>query len=161
MRPDTLEGTDALGRWPGSWNDGGELARWSNAAARARPPLSLWFPARSESVAEARHSILDYARPLGRADIDDISLAVSEAVGNAVRHAYRVHEPGTIELRAELLVPDTLRVDVNDDGDGMSPHPELPGLGLGFSLIGAVTTGLEIECHQPHGTSLHMRFSLH
>ena len=134
MRPDTLEGKDA---------------RWSNAGAQARRPLSLWFPARSESVGQARHSILDYARPLATADVDDISLAV------------RVHEPGTIELRAELLVPDTLRVDINDDGDGVSPHPESPGLGLGLSLIGAVTTSLEIECHQPHGTSLHMRFSLH
>ena len=34
-----------------------------------------------------------------------------------MRHAYRVHEPGTIELRAEVLVPDTLGVVVNDDGD--------------------------------------------
>jgi anti-sigma regulatory factor (Ser/Thr protein kinase) len=134
---------------------------WSNAGTSARRPLSLQFPARSESVAAARHSIVDYARPLGMADVDDISLAVSEAVGNAVRHAYRVHEPGTIELRAELLVPDTLGVVVNDDGDGMSPHPESPGLGLGLSLIGSVTTGLEIECHRPHGTSVRMRFSLH
>jgi anti-sigma regulatory factor (Ser/Thr protein kinase) len=133
----------------------------SNATALACRPLSLRFPASSQSVAEARHSIVDYARPLGAADVDGISLAVSEAVGNAVRHAYRVHEPGTIELRAELLVPDTLRVAVNDDGDGMSPHPDSPGLGLGLSLIGSVTTDLEIARHEPHGTSVRMRFCLH
>ena len=42
----------------------------------------------------------------------------------------------------------------------MSPHPDSPGLGLGLPLIGAVTTKLEIERHQPHGTSVSMRFSL-
>ena len=144
MRPDTFDGMHTQG---------------SDRALAGRP-LILRFPARSESVPEARHSIVDYARPLGMADVGDIALAVSEAVGNAVRHAYRVHEPGTIELRAELLVPDTLGVVVSDDGDGMSPHPGSQGLGFGLPLIGAVTTGLEIERHQPHGTSVRMRFSL-
>ena len=154
MRPDTFDGTHTLGSRPRS-------PSWPGAARFAgRQPLSLRFPARAESVGAARHSIVEYTRPFGMADVDDISLAVSEAVGNAVRHAYRLHEPGTIELRAELLVPDTLGVVVNDDGDGMSPHPESPGLGLGLPLIGSVTTGLEIERHPPHGTSLRMRFSL-
>src|SRR6266496_1445392 len=127
------------------------------AKALVRQPLSLRFPASSESVTEARHSIEDYARSLGLADVDDVALAVSEAVGNAVLHAYRLRKPGTIELRAESLVPDALRVVVIDDGDGMSLHAGYPGLGLGLALIGSLTTALEIEPHQPHGTSVSMR----
>ena len=87
------------------------------------------------------------------------SKSVTEAVGNAVIHAYRTREPGTIEMRAEVLVPDTLLVVVVDDGDGMSPHPEATGLGLGLPLIASVA-GLEIERHNPHGTTVRMRFSL-
>jgi two-component sensor histidine kinase len=77
-----------------------------------------------------------------------------------VTHAYRARDAGTIELRAELLVPDTLLVVVTDDGEGMSPHPGHSGLGLGIPLIGSLTTGVEIEPHRPHGTSVRMRFAL-
>jgi len=138
----------------------GTVSTSSSAAVLASEPLNRSFPARSESVAQARHSIEAYIRPLDGADTGGVALAVSEAVGNAVRHAYRVHEPGTIQLRAELLVPDTLGVIVIDDGDGMSPHPGSEGLRLGLPLISAVTTGLEIERHKPHGTTVRMRFSL-
>jgi anti-sigma regulatory factor (Ser/Thr protein kinase) len=130
------------------------------AKAPARQPLNLKFPASSKSVTEARHSVEDYARSLGMRDVDDIGLAVTEAIGNAVLHAYRTREPGTIELRAELLVPDTLLVVIIDDGDGMSPHPETPGLGLGLPLMASLPAGLEIERHNPHGTTVRMRFSL-
>jgi anti-sigma regulatory factor (Ser/Thr protein kinase) len=130
------------------------------ATASARQPLSLKLRATTESVTEARHSIEEYARSLGMVHVGDVALAVSEAVGNAVAHAYRVHEPGTIELRAELLVPDTLLVAVIDDGDGMSPNPGSSGLGLGLPLMGSLPMGLEIERHDPHGTTVRMRFSL-
>jgi anti-sigma regulatory factor (Ser/Thr protein kinase) len=130
------------------------------ATASARQPLNLRLPVTSESVTEARHAIEAYARSLGMADVGDVALAVSEAVGNAVAHGYRVHEPGTIELRAELLVPDTLLVVVIDDGDGMSPNPGSSGLGLGLPLMGSLPAGLELERRDPHGTTVRMRFSL-
>jgi stage II sporulation protein AB (anti-sigma F factor) len=130
------------------------------ATASARQPLKLKFQAISKSVTEARHAIEAYARSLGMADVGDVALAVSEAVGNAVAHGYRVHEPGTIELRAELLVPDTLLVVVIDDGDGMSPNAGSSGLGLGLPLMGSLPASLELERRDPHGTTVRMRFSL-
>jgi anti-sigma regulatory factor (Ser/Thr protein kinase) len=130
------------------------------AEALGRQPLNLKFPASTASVTEARHSIEDYARALGMLDVAYVALAVTEAVANAVVHAYRVRAPGTIEVQAELLVPDTLLVVVTDDGEGMSLHAGYAGLGLGLPLIGSLTTGVEIAPHQPHGTSLRMRFSL-
>ncbi len=128
--------------------------------AQVRQPLSRKLPAIPDSVTEARHSIEEYARDLGVADADAVALAVSEADGNAVVHAYRARDPGEIELRAEALIPDTLVVTVIDDGDGMSPHPTPMGLGLGIPLLGALTVGLEIDAHPPHGTQVSMRFSL-
>jgi anti-sigma regulatory factor (Ser/Thr protein kinase) len=130
------------------------------ATALVHQSLNLEFPARPEGVTEARHSIENFARSLGTADVDAVALAVDEAIANAVLHAYRVRAPGTIALRAEVLVPDTLLVVVSDDGEGMSPHAGYSGLGLGLSLIGSLTTGVEIEPHKPRGTSVRMQFSL-
>lgn len=130
------------------------------AEAGGRQPLNLQFSAGPGSVTEARHSIEAYGRAVGMTDVGQVALAVTEAVANAVMHAYRLREPGTVELKAELLVPDTLLVVVTDDGDGMSPHTGYSGLGLGLPLIGSLTEGVEIEPHPPHGTSVRMRFSL-
>jgi serine/threonine-protein kinase RsbW len=132
----------------------------TNGRALPRRPLTLRLPASPKSVTEARHSIVDYARSLGMADVRDLALAVSEAVGNAVAHGYRSREPGAIELRAELLVPDTLRVAVIDDGDGIRPYPQSSGLGLGLPLMASLPAGLEIERNEPNGTAVRMRFSL-
>jgi anti-sigma regulatory factor (Ser/Thr protein kinase) len=118
------------------------------------------LPATGASVTEARHAIQQYARSLDSADVSAVALAVTEIVGNAVIHAFRAREPGTIELRADLLVPDTLRVTVADDGDGMRPNPESPGLGMGLPLVGELANALEIGPHEPHGTRVAMRFSL-
>ncbi len=123
-------------------------------------PLTVRFPARPESVTEGRHRVEKYASDLGMEDTGDLALAVSEAVGNAVGHAYRDTEPGSIEVTAEVLVPDTLRVTVSDDGDGMLLDPLSGGLGLGLSLIGSLSSRLEIQHRRPHGTRVRMHFPL-
>jgi serine/threonine-protein kinase RsbW/stage II sporulation protein AB (anti-sigma F factor) len=73
------------------------------------------------------------ARRLG-VSVDDVKIAVSEAVANAVVHAYRDTDPGEIRVvarneRGRLLVS------VADDGIGMTPNPGNPGLRLGIPLI--------------------------
>jgi anti-sigma regulatory factor (Ser/Thr protein kinase) len=128
--------------------------------AVAMGPLELMLPAEAGSVTKARQAIRRYLDSLDVTDTAGVDLAVSEAVGNAVIHAYAERPPGTIELRASVLVPNTLVVDVTDDGDGMAPHPESPGLGFGLALIGEVSTGFGIEQNRPHGTRVAMRFSV-
>jgi two-component sensor histidine kinase len=81
-------------------------------------------------------------------------------MSNAVWHGYRDHQPGTIELEAEARAPDTLFVTVADDGEGMSPHPDAGGRGLGLSLIGYLAEGFEVGRRNPHGTTVRMRFPL-
>ena len=93
-------------------------------------------------------------------NLGDLALAVTEAVSNAVTHAFECPEHGSIEVMAEVLVPDTLRVTVTDDGAGMQPDPGSDGLGLGLSLIGLVSSGFEIRAARPHGTSVRMNFPL-
>jgi anti-sigma regulatory factor (Ser/Thr protein kinase) len=85
------------------------------------------------SVRIARNAVARLARDL-RVSVDDVKIAVSEAVANAVIHAYRDGDPGEIRAgarheRGRLLVT------VADDGIGMTPNPGNPGLRLGIPLI--------------------------
>src|SRR6059058_2983966 len=56
--------------------------------------ISESFPACPESVAQARHLVSGFAAAAGASErrIEDIRLASSEALTNAVRHAYRDEE---------------------------------------------------------------------
>jgi anti-sigma regulatory factor (Ser/Thr protein kinase) len=128
--------------------------------AVATGPLETALPAEARSVTEARQAICGYLGSLDAPDTAAVALAVTEIVGNAVVHAFRDRPPGTIELRASVLVPDTLVVSVSDDGDGMSPRTDSPGLGFGLPLVGEVCSGFAVERNEPHGTRVVMRFAL-
>jgi anti-sigma regulatory factor (Ser/Thr protein kinase) len=85
------------------------------------------------SVGTARNAVARLADTFG-VSVDDVKIAVSEAVANAVIHAYRDGDPGAIRVvarreRGRLLVT------VADDGIGMTPNPGNPGLRLGIPLI--------------------------
>jgi anti-sigma regulatory factor (Ser/Thr protein kinase) len=123
------------------------------------PPVVLRFPALPESIPKARHAVARFVDALGAGE-SDIELAVSEAMTNAVEHAYRGTDRGVIELCLEILVPNTLVVSVNDDGTGMGPDPDGAGLGMGLALIGRLTSGFEVLPRQDHGTRVRMRFQL-
>ncbi len=55
---------------------------------------------------------------------------------------------------------DCLRVYVADDGIGMVPRFDSPGLGLGIPLISRLTDGFEVRSRPEGGTELCMRFTL-
>ena len=60
-------------------------------------------------------------------DRDAIGVVVSEAVTNAVLHAYRDRErPGQVHVSADLH-EEGVEVAVADDGLGMRPRPDSPG----------------------------------
>jgi serine/threonine-protein kinase RsbW/stage II sporulation protein AB (anti-sigma F factor) len=119
--------------------------------------LQLTLPAEPDSVGKARHAVSDFARAHG-ADPGDVALAVSEAVSNAVVHGFRDRDPGRVDIRA-LVEGDRVVVSVSDDGVGVTPNPQSPGLGLGLALIGSLADGVELRRNgRPSGTTLIMRF---
>ena len=128
-------------------------------ASRSPRPVELRLPPQPGSVSAARNEVAEFVERVG-AQSDDAALAVTEAVANAVEHGFRGSGEGTIVVRIETLVPDTLAVTVSDDGVGISPNPDRTGLGLGLALIGKLSSELEIRSTPPHGTRVHMRFPL-
>ena len=117
--------------------------------------LDIELPADPESVGHARHAAGQLAEACG-ADETDVKIGVSEAVGNAVIHAYRDGGGGPIRVSGALH-DDKLVIVVADEGVGMSPDPGSPGLGLGLPLIGNVTEDMHVTA-SPGGTTISMSF---
>jgi serine/threonine-protein kinase RsbW len=122
--------------------------------------ISESFPARPESVGQARHLLCDFAAAAGAAAdrVEDIRLASSEALTNAVVHAYRGEE-GSVHVTAALVSND-LWVLIADDGCGLEPQAERPGLGLGLGLIAQLCDHLTIAPRSGGGTEVRMRFNV-
>ena len=84
--------------------------------------------AQPDQVRVIRQEVRDFAREHGAADPNAVALAVSEAVTNAIVHAYvDAPEPGEIEVIAQRIGDDCLEILVCDDGRGMLPAPRQPG----------------------------------
>ncbi len=89
-------------------------------------------------VSGVRQAAVQFARANGvpEALLGDLRLAISEAVTNAVVHAFRNQEqPGTVAVSVDVRSPELAEVIVRDDGMGMSRRSDSPGLGLGLGLI--------------------------
>ena len=90
-----------------------------------------------------------------------MNLAVSEALTNVVVHAYRdAAEPGPI-LVVVAVRDRVLIVTVADEGCGMTPRPDSPGLGLGMGVMARVADTFEISPRIARpGVVLRMAFAL-
>ena len=73
------------------------------------------------AVPDARRALDALDEQVSAQTLDDLRLLVSELVTNSVRHA-RLLESQTIELKVKLL-PETVQVEVNDQGGGFQPTP--------------------------------------
>lgn len=129
----------------------------------ANQRLRAQRPALPEHVGTLRAAVVAFARDRGASgqECEEIALAVSEALSNAVLHAYVDKEqpgPVTVEASAE---GSALIVVVYDEGSGMVPRLDSPGLGIGLPLIAQMADHLDIEDRdgQP-GVCLRMTFAL-
>ena len=118
--------------------------------------MQLDLTSDATNVAVARDALAKLARQVG-ARVDDVKIAVSEAVGNAVVHAYRGDASGTIRVtgrckRGRLLVT------VADEGMGMTPNPGNPGLRVGIPLITKLCDDVRFTSSE-NGTVVSMSFS--
>jgi anti-sigma regulatory factor (Ser/Thr protein kinase) len=130
-------------------------------AAGGLESLSESFPAVAESVPHARSAVGAFAAAAGASEeqLHGIRLVVSEAVSNAVLHAYD-GSCGQIHVTA-ALVPGELWVLVADDGCGLraAPSPSR-GLGLGLGWMAQFSDGLTLVTRSSGGLEVRMRFGL-
>jgi anti-sigma regulatory factor (Ser/Thr protein kinase) len=124
--------------------------------------FSASYEAEPEAIGCARAELSAYASAAGfdGSRLADLRLAVSEAVTNAVLHAYG-GAPGDVQVTGELG-DGALWIRVRDTGRGMRQRRETatPGLGLGLYVIAQLVDGMTLEPRRPGGTDLRMRFDL-
>lgn len=133
--------------------------------------IKLEMDALPENEGFARVAVAAFITPLNPTmeEISDVKTAVSEAVTNAVIHAYS-QEGGKIRIRCSLE-GDLLHMEVEDFGKGigdvkraMEPlfttRPDLERSGMGFAFMEAFMDGLEVESSPGKGTKVIMEKKL-
>ena len=126
------------------------------ASSQGNAELELELPSEPTSVRVARHAVAAVARTCGAPEAD-VKLAVSEAVSNAVTHAFRDRDPGKIMVGARVD-RGKLLVTIADDGSGMRPNLDSKGLGLGISLITKLAGDVRFDSSE-RGLTVSMSFA--
>jgi serine/threonine-protein kinase RsbW len=126
--------------------------------------VRLTFPAKSDYLLLARLALAGLARtfPLDPEVLADLKLAVTEACGNAVLHAYADGE-GPVTVRF-VAAGDRLEMIVEDQGSGLDTAAvrewiaeERPEGGMGMAIIRAVVDELDVrDGAGGKGTVVHM-----
>jgi PAS domain S-box-containing protein len=130
----------------------------------ARRPLQSerWTaPAVPASVGLLRGAMTTFATDAGVEGeaLADLRLAVSEALTNAVVHGYPDGAEGELGLHA-LVRPGRIEVTVEDDGIGLRPRSDSPGMGLGMPMIAALALESSVRRGASGGTVVRMAFPL-
>lgn len=129
--------------------------------------MQLKFLSLSENEVFARTVIAAFCLPLNPSvsELNDIKTAVSEAVTNAVVHAYP-DTPGYIYMSAEKI-DGKVHIEISDDGIGIenldeaiepfyTSRPEEERSGMGFTIMQTFMEDVEIFSTPNKGTKIVM-----
>ena len=131
----------------------------------SRDVVRLVIPASTEYLIIARLALAGISRgtPIDESTLADLKLAVTEACGNAVRHA----QPSDRSVvRVDFGVEDgAIEIRVEDEGPGIGPiatgdepRDELAESGMGLAIIRALVDDFEIrDGESGRGTVVRMR----
>lgn len=131
--------------------------------------MQLSFPSLSQNESFARQAVAAFALQVGDwtlVELDEIMTAVSEAVTNAIIHAYE-RAVGEIRIRASILAGEGIEIIVEDDGVGienivqaMEPmfttKSQQERTGMGFSFMESFMHELAVTSAPNQGTSVRM-----
>jgi len=135
-----------------------------------RNQMRLEFLSCSENVGLARVAVTSFASGVdfNLSDLEEIKVAVSEAVSNAVIHGYEGRKTEIVRLSASLT-DEALEIVVEDDGKGILDVEQamLPGtgsdperLGLGFVFMKSFMDEVEVRTEVGKGTGVKLLKSL-
>ena len=129
--------------------------------------IKLEFPAKSANEGFARAAVAAFASQLDPTlgEIGDIKTAVSEAVTNAVVHAYP-EKLGMVMLRVRILPDERLEIVVKDHGVGIpdvekakTPLYTTGGeerSGMGFTIMESFMDTVKVKSAPGKGTTVTM-----
>lgn len=128
------------------------------------------LPAVGKNEAFARNVVASFAIECSPTieEINDIKTAVSEAVTNAVVHAYTQASQGDVEIECHIEDHNTLCVYVRDFGRGIdnldealqpfyTTSPQDERSGMGFTIIQTFMDEMRVESQVGKGTTVYMK----
>lgn len=130
--------------------------------------IKLEFPAKSSNEAFARAAVAAFAAQLDPTidELGDIRTAVSEAVTNAIVHAYP-DRLGTVWIKLRILSDEILEISVRDKGRGiedvekaMQPLFTTGGeerSGMGFTIMDSFMDKMRVRSQPGKGTAVIMQ----
>lgn len=131
--------------------------------------MKLAFQARSENESFARVAVAAFVSPLDPTveELTEIKTAVSEAVSNAIIHAYEDAESGVVSLECSYDENGKVVIIVSDQGVGIedvelakeplyTSKPLEERSGMGFTVMESFMDKLEIESSPGEGTKITM-----
>ncbi len=124
--------------------------------------LQTTLPARPDSIGQIRRAVVAFASSVGAdAQVSQaVRLAVSEALTNVAMHAYRDRDSGSM-LAEAWLEGGHLVVQVCDDGVGLIPRTDSPGMGIGLAVMAQSADEFTISNREGvPGTLVELRFAL-
>lgn len=132
--------------------------------------VSIQFSAMGENVALSRMALSSFLAgfDLPLADLDELKIALSEAVSNAIIHGYNEDASRIVTVEFKLH-DDLLTLTVIDDGVGIADvkkamEPTFSSksdhMGLGFVFMDSFMDKLEVTSTLGHGTRVQMLRSL-
>ena len=133
--------------------------------------MKIEIPALGRNESFARNVVAGFAVECAPTvgEISDIKTAVSEAVTNAVVHAYdEENDSNLIEIAADIDDDNTLTVSVRDFGRGIedvaearepffTTKPDDERSGMGFTVIETFMDDMKVESEPGRGTTVVMR----
>ena len=135
---------------------------------RIENQVTLEFPSRSANEGFARTAAACFAAQLDPTleELGDIKTAVSEAVTNAIVHAYP-DRLGRIAVKARVLEENVLEITVRDWGRGIADVEQArqplyttggeERSGMGFTIMESFMDRLTVRSSQGKGTRVTMR----
>ena len=135
---------------------------------KASNEVTLAFPSRSSNEAFARSAVASFAAQLDPTlnELEDIKTSVSEAVTNAIVHAYP-EELGQVVVKVRICPGGVLEITVRDHGRGIpdvekarQPMFTTGGAersGMGFTIMESFMDRLSVRSTPGRGTTVVMR----
>jgi len=134
--------------------------------------MKLEIPSKSQNESFARVVVAAFASQLDPTleEISEIKTAVSEAVTNAVIHAY-MDKAGLIVIKGVLL-EDRIEIEIMDSGVGIesvekareplyTTLPEMERSGMGFTIMEKFMDKVEVLSEKSKGTTVKMVKIIH